>query len=173
MIKLLRREFGPRFTGGFVPDEFARRAYPGFFPTLRPIGAGTSRSCTVQRWASAPWGFTAQILGSSLNTWRPVAPSFPSRCTFLFRKTLGDVLLVAKSPDEGVNACAELFSNADELSERQRSSRDYWDRYVRPDALLRNRLLEEFDGDALSVDAVLFVMCLRSLHVSECMSLVS
>ena len=143
IIRLLREELGPRFQGGFLPTEHARRRYPslltnlessqdGYLRLLRRAAIGVS---TVGLHGSNPYKLGEYLAAGTAIVSEPLRFSLPE-------PLLEDVnVCTFTSPEACVEACRSLLDDPARLRRMQHSNQQYWLRYAHPSALPRRRLL--------------------------------
>lgn len=144
IIKRMRGAFGERFVGGFVPSEFAVRAYPSLLTdqsTSRADYFRLVRSCNIGLSSVGLHGSnpekTVELMAASR-----VLVSEPLRA--LIPEPIDGIAHFFQDLDSLVEICDQLL--ASDLTEQQKESRRYFDSFVRPDVLLHRRMVEEFSG---------------------------
>ena len=140
LIRTLRAELGPRFTGGFVPSEFARANYGGLL--------------TTGSWARSEYLNSIRALDigiASIGLHRSTPFKIPEYLA-AGRAILSEPLHYQVGPDPGramstfvsVVDCLDqietLLSDPHELAERQNASLAYWKDHVRPDQVMARML---------------------------------
>lgn len=146
MIRQLRSALGPRFVGGFVPTEHSRREFPDCIAEVP-----TGRRDFVAQFARGGIAVSVRGLADS-NPWK--LAEYPATGTAVIseplRRTIpepfveNESILTFDTPDGCVAHCLSLLTDQDRTEEMRMASQEFWRRYVRPDALVRNRLAEAF-----------------------------
>lgn len=139
VIRALKKEFGDRFVGGLRDSEFARKKYPDcIFPT--PINwrqhVALMKSCLI--------AVTTAGLHDSTD-WKLAEYLAASRCTVSERLRYdlphelreGEEILVFDSPDQCVEACANLLSNPDLAEKLRQGAQSYYQQHLAPAQILR------------------------------------
>lgn len=136
LIRALRSEFGPGFTGGFVASEFARARYPELLFT-----GSSERSDYLARIRQSDIGI------ASIGLHRSTPFKIPEYLA-AGRAVLSEPLYFQVGPDPdgaigsftSVSDCVEqvstLLSNRDQLIQRQEAALVYWRDHVRPDRIM-------------------------------------
>lgn len=145
LVRRLRREFGSRFVGGLVSDEFSRRQYPDLLTYegttskaySKLIASSAITISTVGLHGSNPWKLSEYLAAGTCIVSEPLSYEIPD--------PLDDAAIVFRSLDECVETCGRLLDDADELKERQSAALAYWNSFARPDRLLWRRLSEILD----------------------------
>ena len=143
-IRLLRKEFGRSFTGGFVHDEYAAAKFKdcliadpalatkqNYMRTLRsfPIGIATTGLHGSIGWKVAEYvAYGAAIVTEKLNY--RVPGNFQA----------GSHYLEFITPEECVNAAARLIRDRELRVAMMIRNHRYYESHVRPDSLVRNSL---------------------------------
>ena len=144
MIRRLRHEFGPRFSGGFQRRPYAVERYadcvtdlpddqPSYLALVRNAGVVVA---TTGLHGSLPWKLAEYTAMSRAVVAEANANAVPSSHDGVFD--------VYRSVDECVERCTALLSDEALRRERQEASRRLWREHVRPDRLVQTRLEETF-----------------------------
>ena len=144
IIEVLRREFGPRFYGGFMHSEYAAKQYSGLLvehPELTeqsrylwhmkrfPICIATTGLHHSIGWHFAEYvAFSKAIVSEALHYQLP--GNFSESVNFVAFRT----------PQECVEAAAKLCEDESLRRRMMVANFCYFHRYVRPDALILNSL---------------------------------
>lgn len=143
-IALLRKELGPRFLGGFVPDRFARERYgkllategltarEQYFEALRrfPICIATTGLHGTIGWKLAEYvAFSRAILCE------------PLPCQLPGGFAAGTHYLPFTRPEECVAQAQRLIANRDLRAGMMASNAEYYRAHVRPDSLVLHALV--------------------------------
>lgn len=144
LIAALREHLGPRFVGGFTRSAFTERAYPHLVsdqPQSRADYVALIRSSAVAvssvgLHGSNPWKLAEYLATGAAIVSEPLRYALP--------ESLDGTARFFSSVDACVEACDALLSDDDARHAAQMHAADYWQRYARPDVLLRRRLTEEF-----------------------------
>ena len=144
LIRTLRRRLGDRFRGGLRPGHQARRDFPDEVTDLPadPIAyLSLVRQCAIV--VSTPGLFASNQaqLAESMAASRAVV-TMP--LAYEIPRTLvdGDEVSEFTDPEGCADACERLLDAPDLLQHRRERAWAYYNAEVRPDVLMRNRLLE-------------------------------
>ncbi len=143
VIALLRAELGEQFVGGFIPNDYARKAYPDLLsplPTARPdyvrlILDNAICISTAGLYGSNPWKLAEYLAASRAIVSEPLRYRIP--------EPIEGTIAVFNDEWECLLHCRHLLDDHDDLTAAQARSRDYWERFTRPDQLVGRRLREE------------------------------
>lgn len=144
MIRQLRKEFGPRFSGGFQRRPYAIERYPDCLTELpddQPSylelvrGAGVVVATTGLH-GSLPWKLAEYAAMSRAVVAEANLNAVPTSHDGVFD--------TYRSINECVDRCAALLSDASLRRDRQDASARLWREHVRPDRLVQARLEETF-----------------------------
>jgi len=150
LIRVARREFGPRFFGGFAPGDYAVRHYPD---CLLPSQAVVRRHAYLARvhgsdvcvattglWDSIGWKMTEYVAASRAIVTEPLRHSVPGGFA------AGTNYLEFVTVDEFVDAVAALLDDRERREAMMRANAAYYRRWVRPpDQVMRT--LEQVLGE--------------------------
>ncbi|MEQ1699146.1 MAG: hypothetical protein ABMA25_03505 [Ilumatobacteraceae bacterium] len=147
LIRSLRREFGPRFLGGFQPLPYAQANYPDCLATLpierhRYIAAAQRCGVAVASTGlhgSLPWKLAEYAAMSRAVVAERNANAVPAS----HRGVFGEYSTV----DECVAQCVALLEQPELRLDRQEAAARLWREHVRPDRLVARLLLAEFGED--------------------------
>jgi hypothetical protein len=142
-IKVLRRELGDRFTGGFLSSPFAAEHYPdlvvghnattraNYFAAVRshPICVATTGLHGSTGWKLAEYVSFARAILTEPLSYRVPGDFGPQRNYIEF-----------KSPDECATAAIRLLEDRSLRQRLMQNNASYYRRYLRPDSLVRNAL---------------------------------
>jgi hypothetical protein len=144
-ISMLRREFGERFYGGFIPSAYARREYPEL---LVPIPSSSSKAnylrlvkqhavcmATAGLHGSIGGKFAEYIAMSRAIVSQTVRHLLPGGCE------RGKNYLEFDDPRDCVPLASELVLNKTLRGEMMADNYRYYQAYLRPDSLVLNTLL--------------------------------
>ncbi|MGI5951022.1 MAG: hypothetical protein ACOX61_04150 [Brooklawnia sp.] len=147
LIRLLRRELGGRFVGGFIPDDFSRAHYGDL---LSKHGVQRSEYLKLVK------GSDVGIASIGLHQSTPFKiPEYLAAGRAIVSEPLiydpgpspGDAIMEFRSVGECLQTIDTLLSDKKELSRRQDESVKYWRTHVRPD-----RIMERVLQSALEVE---------------------
>jgi hypothetical protein len=147
LIRTLRREFGPRFLGGFQPLPHAIATYPDCVSVLpieqRRYIAATQRCGVVVAstglYGSLPWKLAEYAAMS-----RAVVAEHNDNAVPASHR---GVYVEYATVDDCVARCVELMEQPDLRLDRQQAAARLWRDHVRPDRMVERLLLAEF-GEA-------------------------
>lgn len=142
-VRKLRAEFGPAAVTGLVPNELAVRDYPDLVLTPEQTRRGhflaeirRAAVCITSRGLDRSIGSrTSEFVYAS----RPiVTESLAFTVTGDFSE--GRHYLAYSSPDEMVEAARTLMDDPDRRAAMRQANHDYYQRFLRPDALIERSL---------------------------------
>jgi len=142
-VMALREALGDRFTGGFVPSAYARKHYAElvaeadatvparYLAAVRshPIGVATTGLHGSIGWKLAEYVAFARAILSEKLVYRVPGEFAPERNYLEFT-----------SPDECAAAAVRLVEDHDLRHRLMRNNASYYQRYLRPDSLVKNAI---------------------------------
>jgi len=147
LIRVLRRRLGVRFRGGFAPTPYAREHFPDCLsdqPTEPVAYMQAVQHCAIAVSSiglqhSNPYKVPEQLSASRAIVSEPLAFGLPTPLE------TGRHLLTFDDPEGCADACERLLDDPALVSHLREQAWDYYQREVRPDVLLRNRLHDLLD----------------------------
>jgi hypothetical protein len=142
VLRAIKREFGPRLVGGFIPDALSKKECPDLLTTNRWSRAAyfkLVRECKVALFTrglrqSTGWRLPEFFAASRCIVAEPLAYALPEPLV------PGTNFLEFRSPDEAVAHCEQLFSEPGRAEQMRTEAFEYYRRNIRPDALILNSL---------------------------------
>jgi hypothetical protein len=142
LIRTLQRRLGKRFRGGFAPSAYAREHFADCLsdqPTepvayMRAVHACAIAISTIGLQRSTPYKLPENLSASRAIVSDPIHFGLPSPLV------PGTHLLGFDDPEGCADACERLLDDPALVSHLREQAWDYYQREVRPDVLLRNRL---------------------------------
>ncbi|MFK7977001.1 MAG: glycosyltransferase [Halioglobus sp.] len=142
LVRALKAAFDDRFIGGFMPSDQAQRQCPDLItnqPSDRPSYLKLLRNSQVVAFSrglvnSVGWRFGELTANSCCIVSERMRYELPD--PLVDRENL----LWFHSPESCVQACDELLSNPGMAQEIRENNYEYYNRYVRPNALVKNTL---------------------------------
>ena len=145
-IRLLRKNFGPRFLGGFSHTIYARRTYPDLLVErqsitrkrnyLKALKSYCICVATTGLHGSIGWKFAEYVALSKAVVSEPLQYEVPGNMEE------GRNYLVFESPNDCAEACTRLMDDRDARARLMFNNALYYRSYVRPDTLVLNTLLQ-------------------------------
>lgn len=141
-VRALRAELGDRFVGGLVPSEFARARYGDCVvdaaATARPRFLRALAGCdvavaTTGLHGSNQWKLAEYLAASKAVVTQPLRYEVPAFNT-------PEHYLPFETPEECVEQTTALIDDPERRVAMMRANRDYYEAYVRPDAIVRRSL---------------------------------
>ena len=147
LIRTLRRRLGDRFRGGFVADGYARQHFPDCLSDqpsepiayLRAVQRCAVVVSTIGLRRSTPYKIPEYLSASRAIVSDPLHFGLPTPLED------GTHLLTATDPEGFADASERLLDDADLVAHLRQQAWDYYQREVRPDTLIRNRLHDLLD----------------------------
>ena len=144
-IALLRKEFGAKFFGGLVVDDYSQKYFKEF---LLPSESISSQKNYLEVLKKYPISVTTKGLCNS-NGWKLaeyIALSKAIVSEKLYYQPSGDFAenrnyLRFDTPDECVEKVVKLFEDKSLRDELMQNNFDYYQNFLRPDKLILNTLL--------------------------------
>ncbi len=143
-MRALRQRFGAQFYGGLIADSYSRRAYPDVAGTP---GVSTHRGRYLAFARSVPicvasnglhgstgWKFAEYLAMARAIVSEPLNYELPGALA------AGTHYLAFRTPEQCVAAVELLMRDEERRYAMMCSNAEYYRRYVRPDALVRNAL---------------------------------
>ncbi|MGZ4710248.1 MAG: glycosyltransferase [Acidimicrobiales bacterium] len=142
LIRTLQRRLGSRFRGGFAPSPYAREHFPDCLsdqPTepvayMRAVHRCAIAVSTIGLQRSTPYKLPENLSASRAIVSDPIHFGLPTPLV------PGTHLLGFDDPDGCADACERLLDDPALVGHLRQQAWDYYQREVRPDVLLRNRL---------------------------------
>jgi len=143
-VRLLRAEFGNRFVGGLIPNNFAKKHYPDYLtnlPTKRGQYIELVREClvavsTVGLNNSNPHKLAEYLAASCCIVSEPLRHELPDELI------VGRNMLLFDSPESCVEACSKLLSDNQRAQNMRDANNEYYSRSASPAGLMRNRIAD-------------------------------
>jgi hypothetical protein len=147
LIRTLQRRLGDRFRGGFAPTDYARRHFPDCLsdqPSEPVAYMRAVQSCavvvsTIGLRRSTPYKLPENLSASRAIVSDPLHFGLPTPLVD------GTHLLMATDPESCADACERLLDDPSLVAHLREHAWYYYQREVRPDMLLRNRLHDLVD----------------------------
>jgi hypothetical protein len=142
MLRALRREFGPRFSGGLVPTPLARERWPAELsdaPTRRRDHIRWVQSALVAVYTRGLHHSTAFKLPEYLAASRCVVAE-PVRNALPQPLVPGEHFLEFRTPAECVERCAAVLASPELRDRLRRRAWDYWRAEGRPEVRIERCL---------------------------------
>lgn len=146
LVRSLRREFGHRFAGGLVPTAFARNHYPDLL-----TAAPTHRKQYVRFSLAHAIGISTRGLHGSIPFKLP--EYFAGSFCVLSDEIVNEIpeplrqgieIDTYKSADHCIALCVDLLSRPDLIRDRRMAAWEYYQKFIRADALWDRRIREAF-----------------------------
>jgi len=147
-VRMLRKEFGDRFRGGFMPTDHARRDFPDcvidqdaaskrrYMQTLKDADICVA---TAGLHGSNGWSLGEYVAASKAVVSQRLRYDVPG-----FRD--GQHYLGFSTPEECVDRASTLFSEHERRGKMKVANFTYYHQFLRPDRLVLNSLLLAMDG---------------------------
>tara|TARA_Y100000294_G_C8536975_1_gene329506 strand:+ start:75 stop:1163 length:1089 start_codon:yes stop_codon:yes gene_type:complete len=147
LVSTLMREFGSRFFGGIVDSDISRKYCPKdllckklsrreFVSTLKNSDISIN---TLGAGMSNPWK-----LGESMAAARCIV-SEPLEYKLPVDLKDGENFKLFRSIDDCVSSCQDLLSKPSLVAEIKQNNFDYYNKYIKSDAIVRNMLKDCFE----------------------------
>ncbi len=141
-IEALRQSFGNQFIGGLMPDDFARKHYPGLITrhgSSRKEYLELVRRCQVVVFTrgirqSIGWRFPEYLAASRCIVTEPLLYHLPTPLLD------GVNFLSFKSPEQCIISCRKLLNDPDLAQNMRAANFSYYEDNVKPAALVRRTL---------------------------------
>ena len=142
LIRTLRRRLGPRFRGGFAPTAYAREHFPDCLsdePTepvayMRAVQRCAISVSTIGLKDSTPYKIPENLSASRAIVSDPLCFGLPAPLV------PGTHLLTFEEAEGCADSCERLLDDPALVAHLREQAWGYYQREVRPDVLLRNRL---------------------------------
>lgn len=141
-VRALRAELGDRFVGGLVPSQFAQARYgdclvdaaatsrPRF---LRALAASDVAVATTGLHGSNQWKLAEYLAASKAVVTQPLRYEVPALNS-------PENYLAFETPEQCVERVVDLLGDPERRLAMMKANRDYYESYLRPDAVIRRSL---------------------------------
>lgn len=141
-IRMLRKEFGKSFAGGFVPDELVNRLYPDCIsdlPTdrlgyLREVQSSAIAVYTRGLVNSVPWKLSEYLASGKAIVGERLQTELPDPLAE------GVHLSSFTDVEECIRTCGNLLKNPEQVDVLSKNARAYYDAHVEPTVALHRIL---------------------------------
>lgn len=144
-IRLCRKEFGERFTGGLIADAYSEKYYsdlimPGEYTSkrrfLQAVREHSICIATTGLHDSIGWKFGEYVAASRAIVSEPLQYELPGE----FRKDQN--YLEFQTPSQLIEQIYTLLNNKEKILKMMNANKDYYDNYVKPEKLVLNTLFQ-------------------------------
>jgi hypothetical protein len=144
LIRTLQRRLGPRFRGGFAPSPYARQHFPDCLSDqpaepvayMQAVQRCAIAVSTIGLQRSTPYKLPENLSASRAIVSDPLHFGLPRPLE------PGTHLLQFDDPEGCADACERLLDDPALVAHLREQAWDYYQREIRPDVLLRNRLCD-------------------------------